>query len=133
MTTRYQKRHYEDVAEILLGQISSVPPLNWIGRIAEVETNATVKRIAYRFVGLFAADNPPICSLPDEHTGDCEYTGGKATTGFDREQFLVACGLGAGDDGPVGYVIEPEPELCPKCGAGVSDCATDPCGLESEG
>ena len=71
MTARYRQEHYEDVAELLEDQLSSAPPLNWIGHIAETETNATVKRIASRFADLFAADNPL----------------------FNRGAFLATCGL----------------------------------------
>ncbi len=85
MTTRYQSEHYEDVAGILKDQLSSTPPLNWVGHIAETETNATVKRIAGRFADLFAADNPSGCG-PGIHDGPCFYS-------FDRKQFLAACGL----------------------------------------
>ncbi len=71
MKTRYQESQIEDVAQILKSQISSALPLNWVGHIAETETNATVKRLAHRFADLFAADNP----------------------NFDRDRFLSACGL----------------------------------------
>ncbi len=96
--SRYTKQQHEDVARILKDQLSSAAPLNWVGHIAEVETNATVKRIAYRFADLFAADNPGACSCPpgEEHPSKCNMRGG-----FNREQFLAACGL--------------EP-TCPLCG-----------------
>ncbi len=89
MTTRYQQSQIEDVAEIIhdsTHQTLEGYPFNW----------------AERFADLFAADNPKCCihcgyvkgtteicdsadgQLRDEHA--FEY-------GFDREQFLEACGL----------------------------------------
>ncbi|KKL57997.1 hypothetical protein LCGC14_2229830 [marine sediment metagenome] len=148
MTTRYQKRHYEDVACILHKYYKGIaygPGYNAC--------------VASDFADLFAADNPP-----NDYCGDCgiqppfhvpctekEEHAIYHYQGFNRAQFLAACGLEATEpdfeeymastatqdsiaenDGPAGYVVEPEPELCPKCGASVSDCATDPRGLESE-
>ena len=92
----YTKQQYEDVAGILKDQLSSAAPLNWVGHIAEVETNATVKRIAYRFADLFAADNPLRCTwCADVGTRFCDVPGQEHTfdSGFDREQFLADCGL----------------------------------------
>ncbi len=93
MTTRYQKRHYEDVARIIVGHN---------GGLLDTYSPANHKCLADDFADLFAADNPKCCihcgyvkgtteicdsangQLRDEHT--FEY-------GFDRDQFLVACGL----------------------------------------
>ena len=90
MTTRYQKSHYEDVAKLLALHIGPCVP--------RTVTNCPTT-LAAEFVGLFAADNPPnsrcwtcgntkeaapIYTRPD---GDHRFGG------FDREQFLVACGL----------------------------------------
>ncbi|KKM82295.1 hypothetical protein LCGC14_1321010 [marine sediment metagenome] len=110
MSSRYTKEHYEDVARILKVQVSSTAPLNWVGHIAEVETNATVKRIAYRFADLFAADNPPVCihcRQSPVSSGLClggqqQYLNHEVKGGFDRKWFLAACGL------------EPEQHTVPK-------------------
>lgn len=101
MSSKYSKEHYEDVAELLKNQTSQAAPLNWIGCIAQTETNATVKRIAYRFADLFAADNPISCmrcrtlKANTRRGVGCRYADEyhKWTGGFDREQFLTACGL----------------------------------------
>ncbi len=74
MTTRYQKRHYEDVAQLLKDHTAFAEP--------------AVQDVALAFADLFAADNPLTCSIPDGHKGECNVEGG-----FDREQFLAACGL----------------------------------------
>ena len=97
MTTRYQKRHYEDVARLLQG-----PP--------------ATQGIIHDFADLFAADNP------DSY--QCGYCGTDGATsvacpgrslalghslvhhkGFDRERFLEAYGLGS-----EGYDQEEEKE-----------------------
>ncbi|MEE9569451.1 MAG: hypothetical protein V3W37_08700 [Candidatus Binatia bacterium] len=97
MKTRYQESQIEDVAQILKSQISSALPLNWVGHIAETETNATVKRLAHRFADLFAADNPPTCIECGAHRDETDPEGQCVNHlfayGFDREQFLEACGL----------------------------------------
>ena len=103
--SRYSKKHYEDVAEILSEHGGYVT--------ARVVTDDIVRA----FADLFAADNPPTCL---EHTDasaypidaqhhassdhvdvkgepspeDCQcIEGGGRFGGFDREQFLTACGL----------------------------------------
>ncbi len=87
MTTRYQEKHYEDVAYIFATR--GMPDI-------------VRAQLTGDFADLFAADNPKCCihcgyvkgateicdpaggPLRDEHT--FEY-------GFDRDQFLTACGL----------------------------------------
>ncbi len=108
MTTRYQKRHYEDVAEILVRGKAY-----WF----------TVSDFVEAFANLFAADNPALCpkcgreSLADDETNESiyeetksKYVGGTASCvygcgsftltadnpNFNREQFLTACGLESG-------------------------------------
>ncbi len=74
MTTRYQTEHYEDVAAILkfhCGQVSIV--------------------VVGDFADLFAADNPKRCTFHGDH--NIGYSKDCKITGFDREQFLAACGL----------------------------------------
>ncbi len=88
MTTRYQKRHYEDVAGILHKYYEGIaygPGYNAC--------------IAIDFADLFAADNPPLCSACGDEKGTtsiCAHSCGSHhifTGGFDRERFLAACGL----------------------------------------
>ena len=77
--SKYQDSHYEDVAAILLEHIllSHVSPMN--------------RDLVNTFADLFAADNPPFCNaIPypyDHDRHDC------VEGGFNREQFLAACGL----------------------------------------
>ena len=93
MTTKYQKSQIEDVAVLLHFHHD----INVSGPIA-------IATLAGHFADLFAADNPPICPrcgrqyratnthiYPANCSGPHEYEGG-----FDREQFLAACGLRVG-------------------------------------
>ena len=57
MASKYQKRHYEDVARLLKSSRDPCP--------------ACITVLAAEFANLFTADNPL----------------------FDRERFLMACGL----------------------------------------
>ena len=79
---KYQKEHYEDVAGIL----SEAKRIETdIGRLLPSEGYAD------EFADLFATDNPKRCSFHGDHnTG---YSGDCKITGFDREQFLEACGI----------------------------------------
>lgn len=103
--SRYTREHYEDVARILSRERVAQEPANRHGPIYN---------LIYDFTDLFAADNPQACSVcrvPKvdairHHDGSHHFVGG-----FDREQFLAACGL----QEEVGYVVEP-PEPCPTCG-----------------
>ncbi len=93
---RYRQEQYEDVANLLRGHNTA--------------TNDTHKlllqSLTLDFADLFAADNPPncnICRAPKEETALCfgavlgaaSKSPGKHdfAGGFDREQFLAACGL----------------------------------------
>ena len=92
MTTRYQKRHYEDVASIL----------HEAKRI-EVDIGRLIPAAGYadEFADLFAADNPPRCIDCGAHRGEeadnAECTHHLFADGFDRDQFLAACGLESGE------------------------------------
>ena len=96
MTTRYQSKHYEDVARLLNKQ-----PVASVGSLYQA-----VKRMGEDFADLFAADNPRICNIcraPKGETALCFGSVlGRASNppgehnfqgGFDRTQFLAACGL----------------------------------------
>ena len=79
--SKYQEQHYEDIASFIADMLRcrfGVP-----GGIGAYEA-------ADYFAALFAADNPPMCNLPDGHDGECNQ---KGEGGFDREWFLKACGL----------------------------------------
>ena len=84
MTTRYQKEHYEDVARVLSYHITAA------GMDDERERMQWLAWVAESFIDLFAADNPPACQAfhGPGHDSSCKLTGG-----FNREQFLIACGL----------------------------------------
>ncbi len=94
--SRYNKEHYEDMALFIkeLPSPGSTPP--------PVKAIEVVKRrIAERLADRFAADNPPTCihcgRSGDEATGLClgpqDYLNHEVGGGFNREQFLAACGL----------------------------------------
>jgi len=70
--SRYTKQHYGDVARLLKDYALPVSLIN-------------------RFADLFAADNTKRCSFHGDH--DTGYSEDCKITGFDREQFLTACGL----------------------------------------
>ena len=67
MTTRYQKRHYEDVACILADAVGIAADCDRADCGCKVESTAIVRD----FADLFAVDNPL----------------------FNRDRFLSACGL----------------------------------------
>ena len=79
MTTRYQKRHYEDVARILSYHMTTA------GMDDEQERMQWLTWIAKSFVDLFAADNPRGC-WRTLHDKPCYVP-------FNRADFLTACGL----------------------------------------
>ncbi len=89
MTTRYQTEHYEDVAELLHGAIEH----------AEREQRFVDVDLVYEFAALFAADRPPssrcwTCGNSKEAEPTCTRPDGEHRFGgFDRAQFLTACGL----------------------------------------
>ncbi len=80
--SRYTKEHYEDVARLL--------------RAHHLEGNdCDVQDVVRAFADLFATDNLPFCrtcgifhSAFHASEGLHDYGGG-----FDRDQFLTACGL----------------------------------------
>ena len=100
MSSRYSKKHYEDVARILKEQATYYSGIVNDGQA--IVAGVVLGRTIQDFADLFTADNPKCCihcgyvkgtteicdsangQLRDEHT--FEY-------GFDREQFLAACGL----------------------------------------
>ncbi|KKL74974.1 hypothetical protein LCGC14_2059480 [marine sediment metagenome] len=83
MTTRYQSKHYEDVARIIAVEMDDHP-----GR---PNRTPTLRAVARQFADLFAADNPKRCTFHGDH--NIGYSEDCKITGFDREQFLAACGL----------------------------------------
>jgi hypothetical protein len=90
MKTRYQEKHYEDVAGILNTHRTSQTRWAW--------SNAASTVLAKAFADLFAADNPPGCIHCNKSPGvssACRspYMRHHFEGGFDREQFLAACGL----------------------------------------
>ncbi|KKN75221.1 hypothetical protein LCGC14_0382200 [marine sediment metagenome] len=101
MTTRYQTKHYEDVARLLQYHLAATDgPTD-----ALLGAHSVVQLLIADFADLFAADNPPHCthcSRPGT-TGDLTILLTKAGEkhnregGFDREQFLEACGLEGSD------------------------------------
>ena len=102
MTTRYQEKHYEDVARILktIWECHCNSPYD--PNEPECADCQTRNGMARTFADLFAADNPPYCihcgapAITDEV---CASAGGRLYDehpfegGFNREQFLAACGL----------------------------------------
>jgi hypothetical protein len=93
MTTRYQKRHYEDIAKILN---------SWAGTIEKdgKPYYFTHLHLCRDFAELFMNDNPPHCQ-------NCGITdsGGAGRCAirdiphvyvrrFDYERFMTACGVG---------------------------------------
>ncbi len=91
MTTRYQKRHYEDVARLISGNMDATG--------LDKQRNGGLTALAHDYADLFAADNPPssrcwTCGDDKGTTSICTRPDGEHRFGgFDREQFLAACGL----------------------------------------
>ncbi len=87
MSSRYQKSHYEDVAELLR-------PYN---KGQQLGMKATQEDIACDFADLFAADNPDTCIDCGAHRDETDPEGQCVNHlfayGFDRAAFLAACGL----------------------------------------
>ncbi len=97
MTTRYQKSQIEDVATILRNaMLETIDGGKMASRYMD---DTTVENLANDFDDLFAADNPPLCTLcyRPESTGRACSTASQRlhnfSGGFDRKQFLAACGL----------------------------------------
>ena len=87
MTTRYQKSQIEDVARILAEEKHFQETS---GRPEGMSAAGAVINLQHTFADLFAADNPPMCRV-GSHDGPC--TPVCWLDGFNREQFLAACGL----------------------------------------
>jgi len=87
MTSRYNRRHYEDVAIVLRNAHK-----NWSDQF-----QAPVKHLMFTFADLFAADNPNRCIDCGCRQGssdrDPECSSHLFAGGFDRDRFLAACGL----------------------------------------
>jgi hypothetical protein len=96
MTTRYQKQHYEDVAEIIKAELARRRERGSpsFGKALTLPTP-----LVDDFADLFAADNPPStrcwhCGASEGTMPPCRYPAQEHNYGgFDREQFLAACGL----------------------------------------
>jgi len=83
MTTLYDKRHYESISDLF--------------KVAGV-LGETSQWYVQRFADLFAVDNPRKCGRCWRKEGSTDpcYSLDKEhsfTDGFDRKQFLEACGL----------------------------------------
>ena len=92
MTTRYQKSQIEDVAKVLHPYADA--SLKW----GDGEYS-TMDEVARDFADLFAADNPPLCpnckvSVAGARTDCPTPEAAHNIGGFDRAEFLSACGLG---------------------------------------
>ena len=93
MTTRYQKSQTEDVARLLKKSPAATDMKAWF---------------IQKFADLFAADNPNKCcgEAVHDHFEYCDPSAPKGEhhyqPGFNRAQFLAACGL----DGPWNEAID---------------------------
>ena len=83
--SRYTEQHYEDVAKALKEN------RDWALRLDNVHARGVMASTIGTFADLFAADNPKRCTFHGEH--DTGYSEDCKITGFNREQFLAACGL----------------------------------------
>ena len=82
---RYRQEHYEDVAALLRGHNTAT----YDGH------KLMLSSLTLSFSDLFAADNPKRCTFHGDHDG--KYSEDCKVTGFDRAQFLIACGLSEQD------------------------------------
>ena len=95
--SKYQKRHYEDVARLVKE--------SWPEAVPEDVNEVILFSLANRFADLLAADNPRVCRVCGSSGRGgrfCFGASGRVTRstdphifsdGFDRERFLKACGL----------------------------------------
>jgi len=92
MTTRYQKEQHDEVARILKKNraVSIGDGLGGKQLLLHI-SNGGLTNAAIDFADLFAADNPKRCTFHGDH--NVGYSEDCIITGFDREQFLAACGL----------------------------------------
>ncbi len=104
--SRYSKKHYEDVARIL-------------GHHNGPYADVVVPHLTREFADLFAADN-----LPSTHCWHCGSNRNVVTDcthvkhnygGFDREQFLAACGLESTQPDPRCEVGSHDGPCTPTC------------------
>ena len=81
--SKFTKQHYEDVATLLKKRSPAHPAM------------IMVKAVAIDFADLFAAGNLPTCIDCGSSRGEANYNCASHlfAGGFDREQFLAACGL----------------------------------------
>ena len=96
MTTRYQDKHYEDVAEILQRYTQERRGLSRLLMAPEISAFlATARAITLDFADLFATDNPSNCLYCEGRHDAAHYTPPhvRGRSGFDRDRFLAACGL----------------------------------------
>ncbi len=93
MTTRYQKSHIEDVADLFRRAFTWAQEKNVSSECLEVFVET--------FADLFAADNPEVCRYCEatEATAKVRCVGHEGDPfhnfegGFDPDAFLEACGL----------------------------------------
>ena len=97
----YTKQHYEDVANLIKG--------SWPEAVPEDVNEVMLFSLSNKFADLFAADNPDsvycgYCGATRDHRLPCPERGVSGVEarsphsfvyhkGFNREQFLTACGL----------------------------------------
>ena len=91
IVSRYSKQHYEDVAKVLKENRA------WARQMDSTHGRAVMASTIGQFADLFAADNPPSthcwhCGSNRNVVTDCTHVEHNYG-GFDREQFLAACGL----------------------------------------
>lgn len=85
----YTKQHYEDIAKLIRD--------SWPEAVPEDINEVILFSLANKFADLFATDNPKRCDACGSSMGtstQCPYNKDHLFEGgFDREQFLTACGL----------------------------------------
>ena len=83
---RYTTAHHEDVAGILASYTLCKLP-------DRCESCHNHRGTVMRFADLFAADNPPVCEVGSNHGPDDICGPACLRGGFDRAEFLRACGI----------------------------------------
>ena len=97
MSSHYSKQYYEDVARTLKEQATYYSGIVNDGQA--IVAGVVLGRTIESFADLFAADNLPssrcwTCGSSKESGFTCTRPDGEHRFGgFDREQFLAACGL----------------------------------------
>ena len=119
MTTRYQESQIEDVAGIIAAELDDHPE--------RPNRTPTLRAVARQFADLFAANTPPIMRL-------CwcspECTDVRQVSGFNRTDFLAACGLESEVASPCSVCGWNPCRCCPTCGKFVIPCPN--CSTEGE-